>query len=272
MQIQLVVTDLDGTLLNDHEEVSQKNIQAFKQLKDRGIHFAVATGRAQVEARYAYEAIDATDYFIGMNGAQIINLKTGAIIDDACISAGTALHIFNILKTEDVFFQIYSKNKVMCTPKAFEKRFGKNIKQEYLERFAKTIIVSDDIHPALNFSNKFFVVLDDHACELRIREQLTECQDISIVSSSGHYLEIIPHTVHKGIALTSLCQHLNIPLSSVMAIGDSYNDLEMLEAAGLGIAMGNACSALKDIADHSVANNNDSGVAEAIDRFIFDLD
>ena len=268
MTIKMVITDLDGTLLDSKEAVSEANIRAFTALKQQGILCVVATGRIENEARYAFELIGATEYFIGMNGAQILNLKTKEIIAESFLSPITAQKVFDVLHTAGVFFQIYSQDDVICTPDIYEKRLGAGINKEYLARFGDSIRVCTSIVQPLTKTNKFFAVVPDRAQEAYIYSALQEMGDISLVSAQSDYLEIIPKTIHKGIAVAHLCRHLNISLENVLAIGDSDNDLEMLKTVGISIAMGNAHPHIKDVADYVVASNDDNGVAHAIDQLI----
>ena len=91
-----------------------------------------------------------------------------------------------------------------------------------------------------------------------------------MVFSSNILLEFNPKDTNKGTALKRLSEYLNIPMEETMALGDSYNDIEMLETAGLGVAMANSPKDIKDISDYTtLADNNNNGVAEAINKFIF---
>lgn len=91
--------------------------------------------------------------------------------------------------------------------------------------------------------------------------------DLVPLRPMNYCLECIPEGVDKGLGLTKLCEYLGISLTEVMVIGDSDNDLEMIEIAGTKIAMGNAYDCVKKIADHIVSTNDEDGVAEAIEKF-----
>ncbi|MNR55151.1 putative phosphatase [compost metagenome] len=89
-----------------------------------------------------------------------------------------------------------------------------------------------------------------------------------ITKSKPYFLEFMHKEGTKGAALTFLADHFGCDLSETIAIGDSWNDHEMLEAAGLGVAMGNAIAPLKELADYVTASNNDDGVKEVIEKFV----
>ena len=100
------------------------------------------------------------------------------------------------------------------------------------------------------------------------RSRVTEAvaaQGLSGVWTSPPHMEITHPEATKGSALTRLCSHLNIPLSAVLALGDSENDITMLEAAGFGVAMGSAPQSLRDLADAVTAPNTEDGAAKAIE-------
>ncbi|MOA01844.1 putative phosphatase [compost metagenome] len=99
-----------------------------------------------------------------------------------------------------------------------------------------------------------------------LRELLGD--EVHITKSKPHFLEIMHKEGTKGHALKFLADHFGCDMSQTIAIGDSWNDHEMLEAAGLGVAMGNAIPALKEIADYITASNNEDGVKQVIDKFV----
>lgn len=264
MKLKMVITDLDGTLLDSSELVSQQNIEAFNWIKKKGVLPVVATGRVKDEAWYALQAIGATDYFIAMNGAMISDYQLQHTISEVYLSKDTALRIVEILIASGLFFQIYSRECVACTPAVFVKRYQSRLKLAYLDRFGEQILVAEDINTYLACINKFLVVIEDSQQQQSLKQLLAGIKDITIVASSMHYFEIIPTSVNKGVAVRKLCDYLNISLSEVMAIGDSHNDLEMLSIVGVAVAMGNAVDEVKEIAHHVVSSNNEHGVAEAL--------
>lgn len=111
-------------------------------------------------------------------------------------------------------------------------------------------------------------VLDELIPELRVLLG----NEVHITKSKPHFLEIMHHEGTKGHALTFLANHFGCELSETIAIGDSWNDHEMLECAGLGIAMENAIPDLKKLADYITRSNNEDGVKHAIDKFVLNVE
>ncbi len=115
--------------------------------------------------------------------------------------------------------------------------------------------------------SKFVISSTDFDKLDEVQKRAGEIVDLVPLRPMNYCLECIPEGVDKGLGLTKLCEYLGISLTEVMVIGDSDNDLEMIEIAGTKIAMGNAYDCVKTIADHIVSTNDEDGVAEAIERF-----
>lgn len=266
MSLKIVVTDLDGTLLTSDDRLTQASIHAFSHLKQQGILSVVATGRVLSEAQFAVEAIGATDYFIGMNGAQTINLQTQETIYQKRLDLTTVAALVDILDTLGVFYQIYSHTSVFTRPHWLTDMSTSGMKPEYLRRFASSILPFSDVNHLQ--AVKMFVICKDQQKQQRMREQLACLESVILVSSYPDYFEILPKGLNKGDALLRLCAHLDIAPKEVAAIGDSENDIEILSQSGVAIAMGNAFDRVKAVADYIVPTNDDDGVAYALSRII----
>ncbi|MBW7982493.1 HAD family hydrolase [Enterobacillus tribolii] len=266
MALKMVVTDLDGTLLTSADTLSQASVDAFVALKKRGILPVVATGRMYREASFAAGAIGATRFFMGMNGAQTLDLHSGETIYDQALSAQAVRDIVRVLDELAVFYQIYTRDRVYVRPYWMDNLAASGMKAEYLRRFAAGILPFTD-SDALR-AVKLFILCREREKQQRLRACLAALPAISLVASHHHYFEVLPRGLNKGVALRHLCTRLGIALAEVAAIGDSDNDLELLSGAGVGIAMGNAFTRLKNIADHIVPSNDEDGVAYALNEII----
>lgn len=142
---------------------------------------------------------------------------------------------------------------------------------EYVRQFKEQQIVVEDIEDYLDKNHlevsKFVISSTDFDKLDEVQKRAGEIVDLVPLRPMNYCLECIPEGVDKGLGLTKLCEYLGISLTEVMVIGDSDNDLEMIEIAGTKIAMGNAYDCVKTIADHIVSTNDEDGVAEAIERF-----
>lgn len=266
MALKMVVTDLDGTLLTSADTLSGATVEAFAALKKRGILPVVATGRMYREARFAADAIGATRYFMGMNGAQTLDLHSGEVIYDQALDAETVRAVTRVLDDAGVFYQVYTRDQVHARQRWLDDMGASGMKAEYIRRFAGGIAPLTDAG-ALRVV-KMFIVCHDRDVQRQIRERLKPLHGVSLVASYHHYFEVLPRGLNKGVALRRLCARLGIALAEVAAIGDSDNDMELLSGAGVGIAMGNAFTRLKQIADHIVPSNDNDGVAYALTEII----
>lgn len=266
MSLKMVVTDLDGTLLTSDDRLTQASIDAFTSLKRQGILTVVATGRMFREAQFAVEGIGATNYFMGMNGAQTVNLQTQEIIYEKTLDLTTAQALAEILDALGVFYQIYSHSAVYTRQHWLNDMNASGMKAEYIRRFASSI------QPFSQVDNlravKMFVVCKDADKQQVLHQRIASLESVTLVSSYPGYFEILPKGLNKGDALLRLCSHLDIAPYEVAALGDSDNDIEILSQAGVAIAMGNAYERLKRVADHVVPSNDNDGVAYALSHII----
>ncbi|WP_058912943.1 Cof-type HAD-IIB family hydrolase [Entomohabitans teleogrylli] len=266
MSLKMVVTDLDGTLLTSQDTLTRASVDAFNVLQQQGILAVVATGRMYREARFAAEAIGATRYFVGMNGAQTLDLHSGEQLYDQALDAATVRFISQLLDELGVFYQIYTRDRVHVRRHWLDNIGASGMKEEYLRRFADQLQPFSD--PGELPAVKMFILCRDQSQRQRIRDALAPLPAVSLVASHHHYFEVLPRGLNKGVALQHLCAHLGIAPGEVAAIGDSDNDIELLSTAGVGIAMGNAFTRLRQIADHIVPSNDEDGVAYALTEII----
>lgn len=133
------------------------------------------------------------------------------------------------------------------------------------------VVIEDDLKDSIlnNDILKFTIIEENNTSILPvIKEELETIEGLKITSSWENNIEIMSEGVDKGQAIKMLCEHLNIGRSEIMAFGDNYNDIEMLEYAGLGVAMGNSNDDIKEIADYVTDTNEESGFANAIFKFM----
>ncbi|MBU4539629.1 MAG: Cof-type HAD-IIB family hydrolase [Firmicutes bacterium] len=274
MTIKMIVTDLDGTLLNSANTVSDKNIQAFRKAIEMGIVPVVATGRIDREALFFAETIGATDYLISGSGGVIKDYKNNKSIHEVNLDRQKVKLILEIVEpTNEIFWQVYTNKGCVCTEKSFSWMDRSGWAKAHVEEFKdKQIVVNDvqayvDTHELgiskIALSSTNYLLLDE------LMEQVGMIAGVEVVRPMDYCVECIPTGVDKGFGLIKLCEYLEIETEEVMIIGDSDNDKEMFEVHGpLKIAMGNAKDSIKELATHIVSTNDQDGVAEAINAFV----
>lgn len=268
MQYRLIVTDMDGTLLNREQELTKKNREAIDFAIENGVKVALASGRMYDSARQHIEYLNMDIPIIACNGS-LIKSSDGKLIYSKKIDTDLCLKAAAVLERYGVYYQCQHEDILFC-------RDTDNIDSVYyrINEFMKTqtkVVIEKDLKKSIQNNDilKFTIIEEDDASMLPIiRKELETIKGLKITSSWENNIEIMSNGVDKGEAIKMLCKHLNIDRSEIIAIGDNYNDIEMIEYAGLGVAMGNSNDDIKKIADYVTDTNEESGFANAIFKFM----
>lgn len=270
---KLIVSDLDETLLNDDKIVSSKNRQAIQKARELGVKFVPATGRG-------YKSIQGTLKELGLDGLEdeyVISFNSGAITENKdnklleynALDFDTVDQLFKkSLEYDNLCSHIYTKDKVYVynlTDNEKDYLNGRMVVEEFFE--PSIDFLKDDKIVKILYVDTDFDYLESIADS--IEPKLKDNLDISY--SAGRYLEFNKKGVNKGAGLESLAKRLGIDINDTIAIGDNYNDLTMIEKAGLGVGVKNSADIIKEKADYiTQATNNEDAVSEIINKFILD--
>lgn len=279
--IKCIASDMDGTLLNSNQQISEQNKEAILKAQAQGIEFVVATGRSYEEATYVLAQVGLTCPVICVNGAEVRS-KEGEVLSTTPIDKQLARDAATRLMEKDVYFEVYTNKGAFTTD--MEKAISilvdivmsanPEVNREEVIEAAEARLRDGLIHTIedyeLLFADKNYQIykllafsFDKDRLE-SANESLLELEGLA-VSTSGHdNLEITNEQAQKGIALESFVKARGIDLAETMAIGDNYNDVSMLEKAGRSVAMGNADYYIKSLCDVVTDINEESGVAKAI--------
>ena len=281
--IKLVASDLDGTIIDKHNDISKDNFKAIIDINNSNIPFVVCTGKTYSIYKGLCSSFNAS-YGIFGNGTSIINLKTGEEIYNSLLKHSDVLNIIKIAKQNDLHVHIYTKNQIITEELLYlDLRNYKLQKNNIYNNKLEFTIVPD----LLKYLSKketpiSKVVISSTSSLKRIQEEIQNTLDVSvfnikkiglfkdkIIDKEYEYLDIIPKNVSKGNALEILSNYLNISRDEILAIGDNLNDLDMVEQAGIGVAVNNAYSELKQVANYTTTRTAEQGgFAEAIYKFI----
>lgn len=280
--IQLIATDMDGTLLNDQKKVSQENVKAIKAAQEQGIEVIVATGRSKEEAQEPLDEAGLTCSIISINGAETWD-RTGNVEAVKPLSYKEAVKAMKLLRQHAIYFELYlqsgtyseSKKQAMdVIVELMETMKGAVGTQIEMQRMANNRIENGSI----TFVDQFENVLSDSSDAIlkllafstnlvildQVEEQLKENVHLAVTASARGNLEINSIDAQKGIALKAYAERAGIPMEAVMALGDNLNDLSMMKVAGYPVAMGNAAYEVKELCTYQTKTNDQHGVAEAI--------
>ena len=287
---KLIAIDLDGTLLNSYGQISEKNKLALNNAKEKGIQIVLASGRTTDSVKSIANEIGVQNYIICGNGSLIYDLQKEEIIYDKFIEKKKALQIIDVCEKNSIYYNIYTENMVIA------KTLNNNVLFYYQEnankpdnKKTKINIVQDIYEYVKNLENqnilKITISDNDVIIFNSIIRKLREVKDIDVLDvehmsrkiiKTGteeskleyYYTEITKKNVDKWYAIEFLMENLNINSNEVLTIGDNVNDKLMIENAGCGVAMGNSAPYVKEVSNLVVANNNEDGVAEAIEKII----
>lgn len=285
--IKLIVSDMDGTLLNERIEVSDANAQAVKRAQNEGIDFVIATGRDYSGGYSIAQKKDIVCPFIGLNGAEYFD-TSGSLKYSRGLDKKSVRNLMDLFSDYPVYFELmtnkglYSDNKEQhlehlrdiltdINPNLTESDIEK-YKHLYLNQ-KKATFVSDYKHVVNDermYISKISVQSLSGPSKLRPLRDLIEQEvsDIAVTASSRKNLEINHEKATKGYAVSQYAKINDIGPDEVMTLGDNINDLSMLEWAKYGTAMENAVPEAKEAARFTTSSNAHNGVAEAISRVL----
>ena len=260
----LICTDLDGTLLNSKNAVSAENVEAIEYFKSRGGRFTFITGRMPYYAGEIYDIVKPNAPIGCVNGGAIYDFSTGEYVwSDQLPFEAVELAKYASESIEGLGVQAtgFEKTWFCCENEAME-RFRRVTSME------NAVCAFDALRPPLA---KIIFGDFDHEKMLRLASLLSAhplADRFDFISSEATLYEILPKNTNKGNILPRLTAHLGMDMSRTIALGDYYNDLEMIRRAHLGIAVANACDEVKAVADMITVSNDDHAIA----KIIWDID
>lgn len=266
MKYKMIVLDLDDTLLQDDGTLSSRNKQALMAAQETGVKVVLASGRPTYAMRTLAEELELArfgSYILSFNGAKIINWKSQVEAFSSTLSPETAHALYAMSIEEGVSALTYVGDEIV-TASANEYT---SIESQITGM--KVVEVSSFVEAVQVPVVKVLMVADPDTLvivEKKLKAQLAG--ELNVMRSKPFFLEFTEDGVNKGTSLNHLIQQLGIERSEVIAMGDGYNDIAMLEFAGLGVAMGNAPEEIKQMADYVTDTNMNDGVAQVVEEFI----
>jgi Cof subfamily protein (haloacid dehalogenase superfamily) len=261
--IAAVLADVDGTLVTKAKVLTPRAMQAVKQLQERGVLFAITSGRPPRGMRMLVEPLGMTVPMAAFNGG-ILVLPDMTVVDERAIPADVAPAVVETIRAHGLYAWIYRATEWYVTdPNApHAERESRTV------RFPPTVVPSYD--GLLDRAVKIVGVSDDHdlvvRCEADLQGQFAS--HVSASRSQPHYVDVTHPTANKGVVIERLSRYFKIPLEQVATLGDQPNDVLMFVRSGLSIAMGNASEEVQRQATYVTASHEEEGFAMAIERFV----
>ncbi|WP_019908675.1 Cof-type HAD-IIB family hydrolase [Paenibacillus sp. HW567] len=239
---RLLALDMDGTLLNDEQQITPKTVEWIRKAMDAGVHVCLSTGRSSRSAMPYAEQLGLKTPMIMVNGSEVwrapYELYRRSLMDMMLVKK-----MHKIAEEHGIWFWAYSVEEVYNK----DTWDGDIEGREWL---------------------KFGYSTEDDEIRHKVLMQLQDLGGLEITNSTPYNLEINPLGVNKASGIREVCKLLGLEMSQVVAVGDSLNDLAAIQQAGFGVAMGNAQEVVKQEADAVVATNNHDGIAEVIQKYI----
>ena len=264
---RLIVLDVDGTLLNSQGNVSPETILAIREARSKGVRVVLGTGRSAPEAAYFAALTGCDSLAICLGGAAIAETGSMRHLKRWDMEPAAGLTALKLLASAPLARMIFAGEVNLMDP-ASDAYFRENYP---FDCFHNHKVVTADVISYLEEHGlpmtKYYSVGAPEVFP-PLLEQLRVLPELELTSSGGDNFEVLSRGVDKGRALSVLAQMWDIPPEETAAIGDSDNDLAMLRASGVPVAMGNANSAVKQAARYVTDTNDQDGVAKAIRRLI----
>lgn len=275
--IKLIAIDMDGTLLNDANEITRENQEAIKAASAQGINVVLSTGRPYVGIHPEELAPLGISYAITANGSAVYTVPDKKCIYTSSMSWELVCPIIRELQKLDIQYDAFIDGcrfgQRSCFP-VIDKLAMPEATKEYIRTSGSP---QEDLAAYIE-SNRLdvqkmtlnFYPLEDGSYKDRdtVARLLTQNPKITFVSGGYHDIEFTKEGTTKALGLRYLADMLGVSIEETMAIGDTENDMDMLQAARLSVAMGNAIDELKSAADFVTLSNEESGVAHAIRELV----
>lgn len=265
-QYHLIALDIDGTLLNSKKEVTPACAAAVQKAAATGVTIVFCTGRAVSELEEFFSLLPEIRWAVYASGAGLFDIQKREVFSLRPIPRADADAILALAKTKDIMTQLVVGDRDVIQASHMEhlERYHMGVYRPLYER-AMTLV--PDIYAFAEACRDDFLKINlyhaDPEERVRTREQLGSLS-VEKVYSEISSVECSAPGVNKGTGLLRLCEALDVPPAACAAVGDAENDIPMIRAAGLGIAMGNAATPVRDAADQVVADADHDGCAEAI--------
>ncbi len=261
---KLIAIDLDGTLLNEEKIITDKNKNAIRKCLENGIKIVISSGRALEHITNYMEELEITDgYGSAFHGSTIFKAGSNEIVNETFLDTSLAKEIINdLIKCDDIGILVFTnKNTYSNDNNDHVKKYTKN-KVVTITEFSDVSEIQGEISKVLikGERDRLNLLKDD------FQKYSDRCK---ILFSELDLLEFMSLDTNKGFSLEKISEYYGIDIKDTIAIGDNHNDIEMIEKAGVGVAVYNAVEELKKRADYVTVNDNEKdAISEVIEKFI----
>lgn len=270
---KLIAFDLDGTLLDDNKHIPEENLLALQYAAGKGVEIVPATGRLYCGIPEELAALPFIRYYILINGAKVYDAKEDRIVSSAEMSPDLAVSLIRHGRELGCYYDCYLNDMGYMEQEMYDTLEEINNNPAYV-RFMRSVRTPvpdvvrfiEEKNTSVQKVQYFFKDMAERERQFQILPVLFP--GIKAASSVSSNIEINSAEAGKGPALIALCRALGFTEAEAIAFGDGMNDMDMLSAAGIGVAMENSDPKILGIADRITLSNNEAGVAKAIYELI----
>ena len=271
--IKLVAFDLDGTLLTFDKRITKRTYDTLEAASKKGVAIVPATGRFMRTVPQEIKDMPFVDYVISINGAYVLNVKTGEAIYRSEIPQQRALDILSYFDTLPIAYDCYMDNDSFINKEMMDHINDYVEDQFYLDLVWKFRKPVKELKAHIREAGKDIQKLMAYTKDQDVRHMLmgtlqSRFPGIIVTSSIKNNIEINASGANKGDALKALAESIGIDISQTMAFGDSFNDIPMIKAAGVGVCMANGNDETKAEADLVAPSCDKDGVAAIIEEYV----
>lgn len=267
MRYKVLAFDIDGTLTNSKKDITPLTKEAIKKAAACGCKIVIASGRpAKGIERYRkeLELDNIGGYLLPLNGGMIVEAATGNILNSRFVPHEYYEEIYRLSKENNVNIMTYDGDAVI----------SENTDDKYVDIEAVINGLEkkqvDNLLEYLDYEVPKFLMVGDGEYLAQVEKKVHEalCDRLEVYRSEPFFLEILPKNVDKAKSLEVLLDKLGYSREELITFGDGFNDITMIEYAGMGVAMGNAKDAVKQSADYITGTNDEDGIVDVINKFV----
>lgn len=275
--IKLIALDLDGTLFDNQSKITPASLAEIRRVTALGVAVVISTGRPYCRVPFEQIRDSGIRYAITTNGSGVYDIAEDRCLFDGAMEPEIVLPVLHRLLTWDVHMNVFIDGRAYLPAPCMAPGQKLPLPESIMKNILNERILVEDIEGficekncsvqkiTLNFYPDEKGILTDREA---VKEYLTSHPLVTCVSGGYNNLEFTKAGIDKGVGLQKLAEWLGIPMECTLAIGDTENDLAILEAAHIGIAMGNAEETVKLVADDITLSNTADGVAAALRKYI----
>ena len=267
MKYKVLALDLDGTLTNSEKKVSEHTRRTLERAQEAGVTVLLVSGRPTPGVQWVADMLEFNKqkgYLLAYNGSEIFESSTGSKVFESLVDKTHIPYIYNIAREHGVQLAMYHNGVVWCD--------DTETKWIRIERELNHM----ECHKTENLLEEFpwntpkCMISGEPEILARLEQILCETigEHLEVFRSEPYFLEVMPKGLNKARAIEMLLGHLGCSREELIACGDGFNDVHMVEYAGLGVAMENACEPVKAVAQFITKSNDEDGVAYVVEKFM----